>query len=364
MQIVTSSQNFSGKTLAVVIARFSMLHNEHVRMLKEMAKENTHLLILIGSANRRKSNKNPFDFIERKRVLEHVLATFTSNYSIVPLFDNLYKEARWESEVQRHVYEFAVPNGIHDSNVTLYGQDKDQTTYYLKKFPQWKRRDLGVQVDIDATRLRDEWFANEQKLGNSILLDQHLPPQMKIFLEHREFDTNAQRDYRYYLSETEKFKDYPYQDTLSFICVDAIIECAGHILTVTRANEHGPGYGCRALPGGFKERNLSLFDSVIKEIYEETNLRVSEKTLRLALRKQHVFDHPARNNGIPRVTHGFYFKLEPRDDHGNPPRAKGGDDAKATWLPNNGVDWIPTGHILSAKEIMYDDHPDMVEYFV
>lgn len=363
MQIVTSNKTFSGKSLAVLIGRYSMLHNEHVRMLRQAAEENTHVMVLIGSANRRKSNKNPFDFIERKRVTEHVLATFTSNYSIVPLFDNLYKEARWESDVQKLVYEYALSHGIDDSKITLYGQDKDQTTYYLKKFPQWKRRDLGVLVDIDATRLRDEWFANEQKLGNSALLDEHLPPQMKIFLEHREFDPNTQCDYRFYLNEAEKFKNYPYPDTLSFICVDAIIECAGHILTVTRASKTDPGFGCRALPGGFKERNLSLFDSVIMEIYQETNLRVSERTLRLALRGQHVFDHPARNNGIPRVTHGFYFKLEPRED-GRPPRAKGGDDAKATWLPNNGVEWVPTGHILSAKVMMYDDHPDVVEYFV
>lgn len=352
------------KKLGVVIGRFSMLHNEHVRMLIQMLRENTHVIVLVGSANRRMSNKNPFSYAERYQVLDAEMRRIgAENYSILPLFDRLYTETRWEASVQQRVNEYAMSQGINTRDITLYGQNKDKTTYYLDSFKNWARRDLGIIADIDATRIREEWFAKEQVLANSPIVLEHASPEMQQFLSKRPYHQPTQMDYAYYKKEAERFKDYPFPETLSFICVDAIIECAGHILTVTRASEKDPGYGCRALVGGFKERNLSLFDSVVAEIYQETNLRIPERTLRQSLRGQRTFDHPARNNGIPRVTHGFHFKIEPRED-GKFPRAKGGDDAKASWLPNNGLVWEPIGNILSAETIMYDDHMDMVDSFV
>lgn len=350
------------KKLGVVIGRFSMLHNEHIRMFRQMLRENTHIIVLVGSANRRMSNKNPFSYAERRQVIDAEMRRIgAENYSILPLFDRLYTETRWEASVQQRVDEYATSHGIATRDITLYGQNKDKTTYYLDSFKNWARRDLGITVDIDATRIREEWFAKEQVLAASPIVLQQASWEMQNFLNERVFDKNTQADWHYYREEAIKFKDYPYLDTLNFVCADAVIECAGHILTVTRAG--APGLGCSALPGGFKNRGETSADTAIREAFEETNLRVSERTLRVSARSSHLFDHPARSNGIPRVTYATHFKLEPRED-GKLPRAKGGDDAKATWLPNNGVKWTPVGDILNANEILYDDHMDIVDYFV
>lgn len=361
--------------LGVCIGRFSMPHNEHVRMLRQMAEENDHVLVLVGSANRRKSNKNPFSFDERARMLNKIFQDLivpdlkhNAMFTAVPLSDTLYNETRWEAKVQQLVDAYSEDADIPESSVTLYGCDKDESTYYLRNFPQWKHRDHGKLVDIDATRLRDAWFNTDQitvfGFGNEQyleILDKHLPSSVYMYLRDRPYDPNVQADWQYYKDEEVKFRDYPYPETLTFTCADAVLECAGHVLCVTR--NAAPGIGCLALPGGFKNRGENLVDAAIRETFEETNLRIPQRVMKNCVRGSHLFDHPSRSNGIPRITYATHFKIEPREN-GSLPRAKGGDDAKNDHLPNGGCVWVPIGDILAGKVIMYDDHADIVEYFV
>lgn len=366
MNQVTKRKN----SLGVCIGRFSMPHNEHVRMLRQMAEENEHVLVLVGSSNRRTSNKNPFTFNERRQMLSLIFANsinlndaYLATLTVNALPDTLYNETRWEAKVQQLVDAYSEDHDIPEAAVTLYGCNKDESTYYLRNFPQWKHCDHGKLVDIDATRIREAWFQSEQ--GRVVAPEQrafnHLPDEIIAWLSKRPYDASAQADWQYYKDEKKKFKDYPYPETLNFTCADAVIECAGHILCVTRAR--APGMGCIALPGGFKNQTENLIKAAIRETFEETNLRIPERVLMNCVRSSHLFDHPSRSNGIPRITYATHFKLEPRED-GKLPRARGGDDAKNTHLPAGGCVWVPIGDILAGKVVMYDDHADIVEYFV
>jgi bifunctional NMN adenylyltransferase/nudix hydrolase len=359
------------RKLGVCIGRFSLPHNEHARMLRKMADENDLVLILVGSSNRRTSNKNPFTYEERTQMLGGIIQEIMERPSTLRdmkfsnrrLPDSLYNETRWEAKVQQLVDTHCEEHDIDESNVTLYGCDKDESTYYLRNFPQWKHRDHGKLVDIDSTRLRDAWFESmqfRQGIADEAIFS-HLPRSVSNWLSQRSFDANVQADWQYYKDEAVKFKDYPYPDTLTFTCADAVLECAGHVLCVTRAA--APGIGCLALPGGFKNRGENLVDAAIRETFEETNLRIPHRVMKNCVRGSHLFDHPSRSNGIPRITYATHFKIEPREN-GSLPRAKGGDDAKNDHLPNGGCVWVPIGDILAGKVIMYDDHADIVEYFV
>jgi 8-oxo-dGTP diphosphatase len=61
------------------------------------------------------------------------------------------------------------------------------------------------------------------------------------------------------------------------LTVDAVVERAGKVLLVRRRNP--PYKGCWALPGGFVEYGESVEDAVVRELKEETGLKISIKGL-------------------------------------------------------------------------------------
>lgn len=57
-------------TTALYIGRFQPLHNGHIIYIKNMLKENDKLIIVIGSAQEKNTDKNPFSVRERKKMLK------------------------------------------------------------------------------------------------------------------------------------------------------------------------------------------------------------------------------------------------------------------------------------------------------
>jgi bifunctional NMN adenylyltransferase/nudix hydrolase len=364
MQNVAPAVFAAKPKLGVMIGRFSFIHRQHERTLQIMAAENDYILVQIGSANRCESKKNPHEYAIRAMIMSEVLKRIKPNgqWRIVALNDTLYNEERWKMRVYAHGEQYAEQIGVHPERITLYGTDKDESTYYMNSFPQWKTKDVGKVEDIDATRLRELWFRHSQTVPGGLRLQDHLVPEMFNYLrDGHKFNAALQRDW-YYLTvtEPEKFKDYPYPEALNVMCGDAIVECANHILTVTRSGELG--YGQIALPGGHKNKNETAFQAALRELFEETNLRVPEQTILNCVKQTHLFDHPGRTlSSVPKSTLGVYIKIEARD--GKFPRANGGDDAAHPTLPNGGIRWIPKYDIISGKVKMWDDHPDIVDFF-
>lgn len=358
-------------TLAACIGRFSIVHNEHERMFRQMANERSHVLIMLGSANRIISPKNAFSFEERKKFITDIFAQFMdiNNLKIVPLNDTIYMEGQWEVSVQTAVDRYAEELDITDKQIAMYGNEKDRTGYWQRNFPQWKQVDVGLVRMVDASRLRRIWLDAGQTIPPDASALQMLPQPMKDYLNNlHQFNPDLQSDYLEYLKEEETFKTYPYrglrdkqEDHLNVACADVIVECSGHVLTVTRA--HSPGKGNKAWPGGHKKAWETYLECAFRELYEETNLRIPERTLRRCIVATNLFDHTARNVGsVSRHSFGVYVKLDPRDD-GSLPLARGGDDAHNPHLPHGGCGWVKKDLILSGKQKMHDDHSDMLAFF-
>jgi len=129
---------------------------------------------------------------------------------------------------------------------------------------------------------------------------------------------------------------------------------SGHVLVIRRGFQ--PGKGLLALPGGFLAENLTLEESAIKELKEETSIKVPVQVLRGSIKASHVFDFPERSLRGRTVTFAYYLELAP-DLREGLPRVKGGDDAKKAF-------WLPLSALGEKEDEFFEDHIHIIRYFL
>jgi len=305
----------------IFIGRFQPIHQGHVHAIGVAASQVDKLYILVGSANTCRSIKNPWTFEERSNMIRLKMHNARiDNYEIIPLNDYRYSDTQWMSDVRATIEHFEMGSPI------LYGHMKEGNNY-LRWFPELKFKDIESQYNMDATNIRQRMFD---------LKDPDMP-------------ATVQGDYAFYKKEKELFKNYPFPETLNFNCSDAVLECQGHVLLIQR--KFSPGKDAWALPGGFRNQRETFLDCAIRELIEETNVRVPEKVLRGSIVKTELFDNPYRSFGIPRNTMAVYMRISPNPDY-SLPRANGADDAAS-------CKWVPLTDALNSID-MYDDHKDII----
>lgn len=335
--------------LAVFIGRFQPFHLGHLQVIKQGLEHADHVVVLVGSARSPRCHRNPFTFAERKEMIRGAFSDNDRDRVIVlPLEDAAYNDAQWVLNVQRQVEQGAWYAGLagttpgpipEKARIALIGHSKDATSYYLKLFPQWDSIEVPSFRDISGTAIRSAFFSN---IGHMWVKDADghrpgdLPRDATVTSNVRDFlegfiDT---AEYRMIRDENEFIHKYraswasaPYAPT--FVTVDAVVVQSGHVLLVRRGAQ--PGKGLWAMPGGFINQDERIRDAAIRELREETGIKVPEPVLRGSIIAQDVFDDPNRSARGRTITHAFLIRL--RDDTALP-RVKGMDDAdKARWVP-------------------------------
>jgi bifunctional NMN adenylyltransferase/nudix hydrolase len=323
--------------VAVVIGRFQITHRGHVALLKRAYEVAERVVVIVGSVDKPRTIKDPFTFEERESMLAPFLTEDTKK-CVAGVPDSRYNDEEWIYNVQSTVYDLIGP----ERDVVLVGHSKDESSFYLKLFPQWKFAEVEkFGVKESATEYRDMIFGDRV-----IAVD--LPPSSIDFLS-RFMMTD---DFRNLCEEWDFIQKYkksweaaPYAPT--FVTADAVVVQAGHILLVQRRS--APGKGLWAFPGGFVNQNERILDAALRELREETKLKVPEAVLRGSLRVSRVFDDPSRSLRGRTITHAFLFNLQPM---GVLPVVKGSDDAiKAKW--------ISLYEFFNMRKVMFEDHFDM-----
>jgi bifunctional NMN adenylyltransferase/nudix hydrolase len=305
----------------IFIGRFQPAHSGHIHAIGVASTQVDQLYVLVGSANACRSIKNPWTYAERVAMLrKKLMCAGVDNVTFVPLNDYPYNDTQWCADVRATVEHFNL------GTPTLFGHMKEGNTY-LKWFPDWKFKDIEAQYNINATGIRQNMYETN---------DSAMPQTVRD-------------DYAYYEGEKRMFANYPYPETLNFNCGDAVLECQGHVLLIRRLR--APGAGAWALPGGFKNQDETFLECAIRELQEETNVRVPEKVLRGSIVKTELFDSPKRSFGIPRNSLAVYMRINPNPD-GSLPRANGADDAAE-------CKWFPLTQVLNNLEL-YDDHKSII----
>lgn len=339
---------------AVCIGRFEPFHNAHRAVIEQALKLAAKAVILVGSAGKPRNIRNPWSAGERAVMIRASLPERDARLVIAPLHDHPYSDQAWLAEVQRKLLAQATEDGVAEPRVCLVGHLKDHSSYYLRMFPQWDLVEVSNIGGLSATEVRESFFraALENDPGHMMLVEGALPPPvfalLKSFRDTPPFDALLQeyafiRDYR---SQFASLK-YPVQ----FITTDAVVVHSGHILLVKRGAQ--PGKGLLALPGGFVGNEERLFDACLRELLEETRIKLPEKVLRGAVRGNHVFDAPDRSLRGRTVSHAWHFDFPA----GELPAVKGGDDAAR-------ARWFPLAQFEAMEEQMFEDHFHIANYFL
>lgn len=338
----------------VFIGRFQPFHNGHKEVIDDALELSKKVIVLCGSANRSRDTRNPFVFEERAQMI-HEHYNYDERIVIRPLNDIKYNDVKWVKQVQDTVADevlLQIPgnteeitlSGYKDIKVGLIGCKKDGTSYYLNLFPNWKSVNVEHIQKLDGTALRQDYFEK----GMVGLAAKAFPTSTAKFL-NRFYETDLYRnlvdEYNFNNTYSTEQHNYPIKDTTA----DAAVIQSGHILLVKRA--FAPGKGLWAMPGGHINEYETFEDAMLRELKEETKLKVPEKVLRGSIVKSDIFDDPTRSNRGRVITKAYLIKLE----DGPLPRVYGSDDAeKAQWVALNEL----------SADRMFEDHYDIIQNLI
>lgn len=340
--------------VAVCIGRFQAFHHGQLALLRRALASAPLCIVVLGSAYQARSPKNPFTWQERVEMIRLALPEADrQRVEFLPVRD-YYDQARWVRLVRQGVTQLAGGTDASDTtSFVLVGHFKDATSQYLEDFPGWALDALPLQGNIDASALRDAYFGNGGAALDATLaaLVTQAPASTLAFLRAwaaLPYFAQLAQEWEMLRQDKAGWAGAPYPPV--FVTVDAVVQCSGCVLLIRRG--HAPGKGLLAVPGGFIEQRETVYQSAVRELLEETGLRLGEGGTPQALKGVQVFDHPERSLRGRVITHAHWFDLGAT----SLPEVRAGDDAAA-------AQWVPIERLASLEDQFHDDHFHMLDFF-
>lgn len=341
--------------LATLIGRYEPVHNGHISNYTQAFSVAEKVHILIGSAYQPRTIKNPFTFHERTMMIQKTLESMgisPERYYISPIKDFSYNDNLWIQQVQEVV--MSKDPEIKDKDIAILGHEKDDSSWYLRAFPNWNFIPLSAYVEfgtnpIDATKIRELFFE-----GHLDYITGTVPKP--VFDALLRFSKSV--EYKTLVEEYNFIKDYkrsweaaPYAPT--FFTVDSVVLQGGHILLVKR--KFAPGKGLWALPGGFLNQNETARVAAVRELREETGLKVPVPVLNGSITYEKLFDKPDRSLRGRTLTQAFLIELNTGESE--LPKVKGNDDAEV-------AKWFKISEVLEMSDMLFEDHLSIIKTMI
>ncbi|WP_020561091.1 bifunctional nicotinamide-nucleotide adenylyltransferase/Nudix hydroxylase [Thiofilum flexile] len=332
----------------VFIGRFQPFHLGHKQIISTALEQAKQVIVLVGSSQQPRSIRNPWSFQEREQFIRGAFPEPIQNrLNILPIMDDMYNDQNWIARIQQAVQSVIDTKHPHSPpHIGLIGHSKDETSYYLSLFPQWDSVSVPSYYNgLSATPLREQYFL-------AGIISEQLPPsvqqQLAQFKTTEDYEQVAE-EWKFIRQYQQGWANVPYPPT--FVTVDAVVIQAGHVLLIQRRAR--PGKGLWALPGGFVGQDETLRDAVIRELREETRIKIPAPVLQGSIIKTQVFDHPDRSARGRTITHAYLIELKP--DAQGLPKVKGSDDAQA-------AKWVPLSTL--NPEQFFEDHYHIITALV
>lgn len=394
----------------IYIGRFQPFHKIHRQIVLEALDKVDQLIIFVGSSNATPDIKNPFTADERITMMKLAVnphmhgSRAKKKVGYTPIRDFYYNENMWIAEIQREVNK--ITNDPEEHSIALFGSYKDNTSYYIDLFPQWKFEPTTAKSHMNATSIRDRLFTavdthegwddnGGTKADRCWRTD--LPEEVADWIEKNfiykrggkgftDRYKNLKNEYDFIKWYKEQFNGRKIEDVKeefenlitkkeieftedqidlvseriqtagkhkyppTFVTADSVVIKSGHVLLIERLRS--PGKGLIALPGGFVGQDELVEVAALRELKEECKLRVDMPVLRRSIVGSRVFDYPSRSLRGRTITHAFHIDL---GDGRVLPEVKGSDDAKRAF-------WMPIDQALSQNNF-FEDHWHILYHF-
>lgn len=337
----------------VFLLRGQPVHNAHAAILGRAAALADRVVVIVGSCNQPRTYKNPFTAEERKFMIRGIAGVLNTQIIVEENTDTIYNDQAWAARIQALVAKHIG----HGARVAIIGHKKDSSSHYLDMFPQWEFVEQELIEPLNATNIRDLYFRKDCNLK---YIEGVVPKATLSFLE--QFMKTP--EYEQIIRERQYIDDYKKQFAglaypPVFVTTDAVVICSGHVAMIKRRAE--PGKGLWAMPGGFLNANdrytpsgkfipadKSVQDGMIRELREETGIKVPRPVLIGSIVKTQVFDAVERSTRGRTITHCFRIDLP----NGELPKIKGMDDAIK-------AEWVPIGELDSS--LCFEDHYEIIQ---
>jgi len=342
---------------AVYIGRFQPFHKAHQNLISETLETYDRLIVLIGSANRSRSLKNPFVYEERARMVAQGINNINKDLSgkhlhILLLNDTHRGDDAWWELVRDRVNQALQGDDQTFEDVTVVGTYKDADSGWLTSCPV--ATDTAFEVGrtseyevLSATDVREAYFSSVIPT-----ISKEVPESTRAFL--KEFaDTPAFLELLRMKEQIKRgrelFAGYPFPECLRMNAADALAtDSANRVLMVQRRGPKGKGQW--ALPGGHVNNDETFVQGAYRELAEETNLKLSPR----GRTRTHLFDDRPATGAWPYIT--LVVQHQNVDIHKQDIRAQ--DDAVD-------VRWMSLEVIqrFAQENKIFSDHALLIEYF-
>ncbi len=336
------------------IGRFEPAHTAHINNIQHCLDLSERVVVFIGSCGGPRTMKNPWSFEERVEMIRANFPDQAVSLCFVSTVDHPYNDNAWAAQVNKVIYGDLEPFYSHWDldRCAILCPRKDDSTYYLKYFSDIEQLEIPIVSGFNATDIRDIFFTNPNQfeeyssdLGITQQTHKYLIDWKKNNTEEYE---RISREFRIVRDYKDAWSIAPYAPT--FVTTDVVIVSCNHVLLIKRKS--APGEGLYALPGGFLNQNERIIDGAIRELKEETKIKVPEKVLLGSIKAKEVFDAPDRSLRGRTITHAFYIEL----DDVTLPKVKGSDDAIS-------AEWIPLSSISTMRSSLFEDHMAIIQFF-
>lgn len=342
---------------AVLIGRFQPIHNAHLELIENGLRIAKKVIVVLGSNRCAPNIRNPWTPQERQGMIELALQQLpleleVKNVEFITVNDYIYNDMVWLTEVQRKVNE----KSNNSKSICLIGSKKDYSSYYISFFNElWDMELSEIKKPYHSSSVRLHYFEGslDQYFEKDIeRLHDILAPGVAQYLKvwrNNEIYTRLKNEAKFVKEYKEKTQIglYPVQ----FVTVDCCVICSGHVLVVRRKGQ--PGKGLLALPGGFVEPTERIENAALRELKEETQIKVNKQILRNSIVDVKYFDHPDRSPRGRIITFAHHIKLNFK----KLPEIKASDDAEDAF-------WLPIGEVFVREDEFHEDHAHIISKFL
>lgn len=338
-----------------IVGRFTIVHLGHENLFQVAAERlnvGGTLTILVGSAGHYPSPKHPLSFETRKEMLYLIdvplLVEKKIKLEIVPVYDFLYTPDAWTMQVQRHMLPGCALLGHKKPDGSSDWVDED--------FPDTDYIEVPDITKFNATDIRKRIY-EYNRCTNEMNVNNWMSPKVFSFvnmlIDTGEFD-RPKLEWKTNQRANLDFAQHPYPDNINSLCADAVVVCKGYVLLGQRKGSVGKHTW--ALPGGHKDKGETLQACALRELDEETSIKVPPTVLRKSIVDSQVFDNPGRSETVDeKVTQAFHIIL---DNETKLPKIRPADDLEK-------VEWVRLCDVrkMSQTGLIFADHAEIINHF-